>query len=148
MTARHPDAIGAVAIAALAILVIAGGLTTPDPGFGVVGPAVFPTVIGVLMFGSALWLARDTLGRAMPALDPIDRWPFFATVATTGIFLVAFIPAGFVLSSMTFLVVQSRILGSRAWKRDVIGAIFFVLALYVLFVRLLTIDLPRGPLPL
>lgn len=148
MISRHPDAIGAVAIAAAALLVIVGGLTTPDPGFGVVGPAAFPTVIGGLMLVSALWLARDTVGRAVPALDPVDRAPLIATCLTTGAFLVAFIPLGFVLSSVGYLVVQSRILGSRAWKRDAVAAAVFVLALYWLFVRLLTIDLPHGVLPL
>ena len=148
MNPRHPDAIGALAIATVAILVIAGGLTTPDPGFGVVGPAAFPIVIGVLMLISAVWLARDALGAALPTLDPIDRGPFIATAITTGAFLVAFVPIGFILSSATFLVVQSRILGSRALIRDVIVAVLFVAALYVLFVRLLTIDLPHGPLPL
>lgn len=148
MTSRHPDAIGALAIAATAILVIGGGLTTPDPGFGVVGPAAFPVAIGVLMLISAVWLARDARGAVPPSLEPIDRRPFLATVATTGVFLVAFVPVGFVISGTTFLVVQSRVLGSRAIVRDIFAAVLFVAALYVLFVKFLTIDLPHGPLPL
>ncbi len=147
MTLRHPDAIGALAIAGVAILVIGGGLTTPDPGFGVVSPATFPVIIGALMLVSGVWLAKDTLGAAQPVLDPIDRRPFAASVATTFAYLVAFVPVGFVLTTVPFLVLQSRILGSRALVRDVAAAVLFVAAIYVLFVKFLTIDLPRGPLP-
>lgn len=147
MTLRHPDAIGAVVIGATAALVIAGGLTTPDPGFGVVGPAAFPLAIGALMLVSAAWLARDAARSSAPALDPIDRRPLLATVLATGALLVAFVPAGFVLSGASFLVVQSRILGSRSLVRDLVAALAFVAVVYLLFVKLLTIDLPRGPLP-
>jgi hypothetical protein len=31
--------------------------------------------------------------------------------------------------------------------RDVIASAVFIVALYVLFVKILTIDLPNGPLP-
>jgi putative tricarboxylic transport membrane protein len=147
VTIRHPDAIGALAIVIVGVLVIYGGATTPDPGFGVVGPAVFPVAIGVLMLASAAWLARDALGSAIPLLAPVDRGPFLGTIATTGAYLVAFPILGFVLSSTLFLIVQARILGSRALWRDVIATVLFVAAIYVLFVRFLTIDLPHGPLP-
>jgi len=144
---RHPDAIGVIAIVVLGALVIYGGATTPDPGFGVVSPAAFPVVLGVLMLASAAWLARDIFGAKIPTIEPIDRGPFFATVAATGLYLVTFVPLGFVLSSLVFFPVQSRILGSRALVRDVIATVVFVACVYLLFVKFLTIDLPHGPLP-
>jgi putative tricarboxylic transport membrane protein len=144
---RHPDAIGVIAIVVLGALTVYGGATTPDPGFGVVSPAAFPVVLGILMLASAAWLARDTIGAQVPALDPIDRRPFFATVAATGLFLVAFVPLGFVISSVVFFPVQSRILGSRSLVRDIVATALFVGAIYLLFVKFLTIDLPHGPLP-
>jgi hypothetical protein len=144
---RHPDAIGAVAIAALAVIVLYGGLTTPDPGFGVVSPGTFPTILGVLMLGSALWVGLDARGKAAPTLEPIDHRPFWLTVVATGVFLAAFVPLGFFISATLFLIAESWILGSRHLIRDVIASVLFIGALYVLFVRFLTIDLPRGPLP-
>ena len=134
MSLRHPDAIGVIAIVVLGALVIYGGATTPDPGFGVVSPAAFPVVLGVLMLASAAWLARDIFGAKIPTIEPIDRGPFFATVAATGLCLV-------------FFPVQSRILGSRALVRDVIATVVFVACVYLLFVKFLTIDLPHGLLP-
>jgi putative tricarboxylic transport membrane protein len=147
VTLRHPDAIGAIAIAVLAIVVLYGGLTTPDPGFGVVSPGTFPTILGMLMLGSALWVGLDARGKAIPTLEPIDRRPFWLTVLATGLFLAAFVPLGFLISATLFLIAEAWILGSRQLLRDVIASVLFISALYVLFVKFLTIDLPRGPLP-
>jgi hypothetical protein len=148
VSARHPDAIGAALITLAAVAVIAAGLTTPDPGFGVVSPGTFPVVLGVLMLVSGIWLALDTLReRRELQLEPLDRGPFAATAVAAAAFLAAFVPLGFVISGTAFLVAQSRILGSRAMIRDAIASLVFVLAVYWLFVGFLTVDLPNGPLP-
>jgi tripartite tricarboxylate transporter TctB family protein len=148
VTSRNPDIVGAAAIAVLALVTIAGGVTTPDPGFGVVSPAVLPTLVGVLMLASAAWLAVDTLrGAPPPATERMDRRPFGYTIAATAAFLFAFVPLGFVISATAFLIAQARILGSRHLLRDSIASLLFIAALYLLFVQGLTITLPKGPLP-
>jgi putative tricarboxylic transport membrane protein len=148
VTLRHPDLFGAVAIALIAIAVIVGALVSPDPGFGVVRPATFPVVIGLLMLLSAGWLVFDTIrSGTVPELESLDRRPFVYTAVAAGAFLLAFAPLGFVLSATPYLIAQARILGSRALLRDAIAAVAFIVALYILFVRVLTIDLPNGPLP-
>jgi putative tricarboxylic transport membrane protein len=148
VTSRNPDLVGAAAIAVLAVVTIAGGVTTPDPGFGVVSPAVLPTIIGVLMLASAAWLAIDSIrGTAPPQTEPIDGRPFGFTVAATAAFLLAFVPLGFIISATAFLVAQARILGSRHLLRDSIASLLFIAGLYLLFVQGLTIALPKGPLP-
>jgi putative tricarboxylic transport membrane protein len=144
---RHPDVVGAFVVGVLAIIVLYGGVTTPDPGFGVVAPAAFPTVLGVLMLGSAIWIGLDARGKAPPALEPVDGRPLLLTVIATGLFLAAFVPLGFAISATLFLIAEAWILGSRNVVRDVIASVVFIAALYVLFVKYLTIDLPRGPLP-
>jgi putative tricarboxylic transport membrane protein len=146
---RDPDVIGAAIVATVGVLVIAGALTTPDPGFGVVGPGVLPAAIGVLMLGSAGWLLRDALlGRARSAVEALDGRPLALSALALAAFFAAFVPLGFVLASTAFLVVEARILGSRALLRDLLVAAGFVVVLYLLFVRFLTINLPTGPLPL
>lgn len=148
MTSRSPDVIGAAAIAVLAVITLVGGVTTPDPGFGVVGPAVLPTIIGALMLVAAIWLAIDAArGTPPPTTEPLDRRPFAYSVAATAVFLFAFVPLGFVISAAAFLIAQARILGSRHLLRDVIASLAFIVGLYVLFVQFLTIALPKGPLP-
>ena len=148
MTSRNPDLVGAAAIAVVALVTIAGGVTTQDPGFGVVSPAVLPTLIGVLMLASAAWLAIDSIrGTPPPVTEPIDGRPFGYTVAATAAFLLAFVPLGFILSATAFLIAQARILGSRHLLRDSIASLLFIAGLYLLFVQGLTIALPKGPLP-
>lgn len=148
MTSRNPDLVGAALIAALALVTIAGGATTPDPGFGVVSPAVLPTLVGVLMLASAVWLAVDAFrGTPPPETEPIDRRPFGYSVAATAAFLLAFVPLGFIISATAFLIAQAGILGSRHLLRDSIASVLFIAALYLLFVQGLTIALPKGPLP-
>ena len=148
MTSRSPDVIGAAAIAVLAVITLVGGLTTPDPGFGVVGPAVLPTIIGALMVVTAIWLAVDAArGTPAPQTEPLDRRPFAYSIVATAAFLFAFVPLGFVISASAFLIAQARILGSRHFARDVIASLAFIVGLYVLFVQFLTIALPKGPLP-
>lgn len=145
---RYPDAIGAAIIAAVAVAVIASGMATPDPGFGVVSPAVLPVILGVLMLVSALWLLVDTIRSGKrPDLGPLDRRPLGASLAASAVFFAAFVPLGFVLSGTAFMVIASRILGSRTLIRDVISSVAFTLAIYWLFVGFLTVDLPNGPLP-
>jgi len=148
VTSRSPDVIGAAAIAVLAVITLVGGVTTPDPGFGVVGPAVLPTIIGALMLITAIWLAIDAArGSPPPETEPLDRRPLGYSIAATALFLFAFVPLGFVISATAFLIAQARILGSRHLVRDVIASLAFIVGLYVLFVQFLTIALPKGPLP-
>jgi len=148
VTPRSPDVIGAAAIAVLAVITLVGGVTTSDPGFGVVGPAVLPTIIGALMLVTAIWLAIDVArGTPPPQTEALDRRPFAYSVAATAVFLFAFVPLGFVVSAAAFLIAQARILGSRHLLRDSIASLAFIVGLYVLFVRFLTIALPKGPLP-
>ncbi|HEX9437565.1 MAG TPA: tripartite tricarboxylate transporter TctB family protein [Candidatus Limnocylindria bacterium] len=145
---KDPDLIGALAIFAIGIIAIAAALTTPDPGFGVVGPAVLPTALGALVLVSAAWLAWEALTRReRAALDPLDRGPFVATLLSTAVYLAVFVPLGFILASAAYLVQEARILGSTRTVRDAIASAALVVGLYVLFVRLLGIELPRGPLP-
>ncbi len=145
---RHPDAVGAAIIAVVAVAVIAAGLATPDPGFGVVSPATLPIILGGLMLLTAVWLLLDTLrSRREPVLETFDRRPFASSLLATGAFFAAFVPLGFVLSGTAFLVATSRILGSRTLVRDVVASVVVTLAIYWLFVGFLTVDLPNGPLP-
>ncbi|HET8568097.1 MAG TPA: tripartite tricarboxylate transporter TctB family protein [Candidatus Limnocylindria bacterium] len=141
---RHPDVFGGVAAALLGLVVIAAAQTTPDPGFGVVGPAALPTIFGVVIVLSGVWIAAGALRSDPPALEPFDARPFALATAATAVYFVAFVPIGFIVTSIAFVLAVARILGSRALVRDLVVSIAFVLGLYVVFTQLLTVDLPRG----
>lgn len=134
-------------VVALGVVVLAGALTTPDVPFGVVGPAVLPSIFGGLILVSGVWLVL-TSGTAHGArLEALDVRPLALSALAIALYFAAFTPLGFVVSSVVFFVAMGRILGSRATARDVLAGAGFVIALYVLFQSLLTVDLPRGVLP-
>lgn len=148
MTLRHPDVLGAVAMALVGVIVIAGALLTRDPGFGEVGPAALPLVFGGLIFVAAAWLLFDALrGRNAPETLPVDLTPLLLSSVALAAYFALFIPVGYLISSIAFLVVEARILGSRTLVRDLIAAALFVTALYFVFTQFLGVGLPRGPLP-
>jgi putative tricarboxylic transport membrane protein len=57
-----------------------------------------------------------------------------------------FLHLGFIISSAAFLVAGAWVLGSRSWPRDVAAGLLLSLVTYVVFTRLLGLDLPSGPL--
>lgn len=148
MSLRHPDAIGGLVVVALGAVVIAGALTTPATQFGVVGPAVLPMIFGVVVIAAGVWLALVSLSAERPELEVLDLRPLLLAAVAVAAYLAAFVPLGFILSSVVFLVAMARVLGSRALVRDAVAGVGFVTALYLLFERFLTVDLPNGVLPL
>ena len=148
MTHRHPDAIGGLAVAALGVVVLAGALTTPDVQFGVVGPAVLPSAFGALVILSGVWLTLTSLRAEPPVIAALDVRPLLQSVIAVALYFAAFVPLGFIVSSTIFFFALAWILGSRSVLRDALASAGFVVALYLLFERLLTVDLPAGVLPL
>ena len=135
-------------VVALGVVVLAGALTTPDVPFGVVGPAVLPSIFGGLVLLSGLWLVVSSRGTREAAVEALDVRPLALSALAIAVYFAAFVPLGFVASSVAFFVAMARILGSRALVRDVIAGSGFVVGLYALFQMLLTVDLPQGVLPL
>ncbi len=142
---RHPDLIGAFVIFIFGLVAIAAALTTPDPGFGVVGPGVLAAWLGGFVLLTAAWMGWTTLrGREVPQLVPIDYRPLASSVGAMALYFTLFVPLGFVVASAAFLVVETRILGSRRLVRDAVAGILFIVVIDFVFVRLIGVQLPRG----
>ena len=142
---RHPDLIGAVVIFIFGLVALAAALTTPDPGFGVVGPGVLAAWLAALVIATAVWLGWIALRATdRPRLEPIAMRPFGSSVLAIAVFFALFVPLGFLLSSSAFLAVETRILGSRRIVRDVVAGVLFIVVLDFVFVRLIGVQLPKG----
>ena len=128
------------------------------PGYAAVGPRVFPIIVGLGLLGSgAALLVAAFRGRAggdeTPAADdaappaiPAD-WPTLGGMAALlAAYVLLFQPLGFILTSIAFLVAGAWALGSRSPVRDVVAAVLVSLVTYVVFTRLLGLELPGGPL--
>lgn len=145
-------------LAALVVALLGGVILTQAPhigagaGFIVVGPRVFPTVvgIGVLLLG-LLFLLRTT---AQPDRDLIAEvaseeastdWP---TILLTFVALVVYAallkPLGYALATGLFFPIVTRIFGSTRLGRDAVIGMALGLIIYLSFTQILGVRLPAG----
>jgi putative tricarboxylic transport membrane protein len=173
MTRLAPDRLAGALIALLGAWILWQAFAIPQgSGVGAVGPRVFPIIValGILASGVAMLLSRQSEapealpgevgGAAAEALDdeaagapaeaaaeaPADWATLGGIAALLAVYLAAFVPLGFPIASALFLVAGARVLGSRAWLRDLVAGVLVSLAAYVVFTSLLGLELPGGPL--
>ncbi len=162
-----PDAVAALAVVLLGAwwLWQSNGLRE-GPGYAAVGPRTFPIIIavGLLGGGAALALAavrgsRSDRAAAIPAdttdvaaeteaedAAPSADWPtLLATAGVLAVYLALFQPLGFVIASTALMAAGARVLGSRAWRRDLLSGLAVSLVTFLIFTRLLGLELPTGP---
>lgn len=132
------------------------------PGYAAVGPRVFPVIVAIGFVASGLALLLGGLvhprghgqtrsraeepGSAELHQGPADWTTLLKVAGLLAIYLTLFQPLGFLLASALFLVACARALGSAAWLRDAAVAVGLSLTAYLLFTRLLGLELPAGPL--
>jgi putative tricarboxylic transport membrane protein len=145
-------------LAALTVIILGGIILTQVPqigtgaGFIVVGPRIFPTVVGVgfLVLGllfllrTTVLLDRDLMAEVMTEEATTD----WATTILALLSLVAYAallhPLGYTLATALFFPVAGRILGSSRLRRDIIIGLALGLAIYLIFTRVLGVRLPAG----
>jgi putative tricarboxylic transport membrane protein len=109
----------------------------------------------MMLSGLGVALAREA--QALPAgADPAthDDAPFeLHDWRTLGLFagllalyIALFLPLGFILCSTLLIVGGAWVLGSHAWRRDLIAGVTVSLVAYLVFTALLGLELPAGPL--
>ena len=150
MRARHTLRADGVAGA---LMVLFGGwfvwqafLLREASGFSVVGPRVFPVIIGLGFIGGGLALA---LARPQPPpaeTEATDWRTLVLVVVLLAGYVGVFLPLGFLLASVLFFISGAWVLGSRSPLRDVVSAVLVVGVVYVVFRRLLGLELPAEPL--
>jgi putative tricarboxylic transport membrane protein len=132
------------------------------PGYAAVGPRVFPVVVGLglLLSGLAIsitaaWALRrlGAAGTMAPPIEgetaePTDWRTLIAEAAVLAGYVALFLPLGFILASTAFLVASARILGSRSPLRDLASGLGLSIVAYLVFTRLLGLELPAGLLEL
>jgi putative tricarboxylic transport membrane protein len=146
------DSILAGAFLALAIAVVVGAQAFPPAPGQPVGPALFPTAVGVCLgIGSAILLVRS-LAASGPkvwfSVSPILRRPrtllgFVLAIAAVIFYLAGSAQLGFLPCSVLILIVLLTAFGVKL-RLGVPLALVASLAIYAAFSRLLAVPLPPG----
>lgn len=137
----------ALGLLGLALLVAADTrsiLVTPT--YSRIGPRVFPiaVAIGMAAIGAVLLLQAWTGRWRTPAGGPADLRALLLVASGLLLDAVLMRPAGFVVASTSLFVCVARAFGSRAAARDAAAGVLLATVAYMVFTRLLTLDLPAG----
>jgi putative tricarboxylic transport membrane protein len=146
------DIIGSVVLILIGIGVVIGSIRLhvgtplmPQPGF-------FPFLGGFLLIGlSLVLLVQGWLGRNEAPRQPREafgewRRPLILVVSMS-VYTAVLEWLGYVLPTIALSVVILRVLGVTSWKVLILASVGLSVGTYVLFGRILGIDLPAGVLP-
>ncbi|MEW6403418.1 MAG: tripartite tricarboxylate transporter TctB family protein [Chloroflexota bacterium] len=145
-------------LAALTVIILGGIILTQvsrigtGAGFIVVGPRVFPTVVGVgILILGLLFLLRTTVLLDHDLVAEVTTEEATTDWSTTILSLLSLVayasllhPLGYTLATALFFPVVGRILGSPRLKRDVVIGLALGLVIYLTFTRVLGVRLPAG----
>jgi putative tricarboxylic transport membrane protein len=122
------------------------------------GPKAFPRLLGILLVITAGILLLEMIrGRKpvapsdVPSRGPADRISYMVVggvTVWTFLYFLVFEPLGYVISTSIFLLVLTAILNKGKWTQNVLTSIGFSLGSYIMFVKLLGVNLAPGILPL
>ena len=149
MHGRLGEALFNLAIVVLGALVIAGsirlGLGSPDTP----GPGLFPFLAGVaIVVPQCVVLIRFFSRGGEDDRAASSAGSLRTLAALVGIFcgwIVVMPLVGYVVITFVAVVAFARVLGLAGWTKPLALAAATALGIYLLFERLLFIDLPRGP---
>lgn len=140
------------AVIALCVLGLAAFLVVGDRSiganhtFGLVGPQAFPIVVALLLGVVGLVLLADALTGKWQNEEigghQIRPLMFIGGGLLAEILFIQ--PLGFVIASSILFLCVARAFGSRRPLRDVTAALGLTIVTYLLFTRLLLLNLPAG----
>lgn len=114
------------------------------------GAAVFPVVVGGILAVASLatiwegWRMEQSAPIDLPA--GADRWRLFGLIGLLFGFFLALPWLGQIVSGAIFSLLLMRLLSNLGWLRIAIYAAVLSVAMDIVFVRLLSVPLPRGML--
>ena len=159
-------------IVACALLLVAGYAwmteQVPTRAFGdPLGPKAFPRLLTAILVVAVLLLVAEMIvakrGNQVPAAPAPDNagdgaepglttananWVMAATVAFTGVYFFLFEPLGFVLSSSAYLFAMTMYFNRGKTVANALVSFLLPIACYLVFTRVLGVELARGVLPI
>lgn len=124
------------------------------------GPKAFPRMLGVgLLLGAAMLLVeiiRNTAKARLSAEQGVEstepkwdrhHWLVVAIAAWTAIYIVIFEPLGFIISTAVYLLALTAYFNRGRWLMNVLTSVLFAAISYLMFTKVLGVNLPPGILP-
>lgn len=115
------------------------------------GPKVFPRLLGIgLLISAVMLLLEMRRGTPQGEKGEGDRGHYgviAAVVAWTFLYFITFERIGFIIGTAVYLLALMAYFHRGHWRTNVITSVLFALGSYLLFSRLLDVNLPRGVLP-
>ena len=112
------------------------------------GAAVFPILAGIILLLASLAVLWE--GRKLDKAETIDLpagADFWRLLSMIGLLIAYFLVlphSGQIIGSLLFCIILIRLLSALTWPRIVAYALVMSLTLYVVFVHLLKVPMPRG----
>ena len=161
-----PRILAVVLLVLAAVLIVSALGISPGGGYSVIGPATIPLVvaIGLLVLG-AIFAVRTTLRPDINLAKQAAEEEFACHWPTVGLVALALFgyalaldgfslgpidvaSLGYIPATAIFLPLTARLLGSRAWLRDVAAGLGIAIVVYFGFTEFLGVRLPAGLLDL
>ena len=125
-----------------------------------VQPALFPQIMagGIIVFSAALLIQSavklasmkesDPLAERAATIDPRDRGVLaaLAVIVLCVFFVAAFKALGYVLASAVISAAIMVLIGKRNWLQIVLVSILVPLVMWLIFYKVLTVNIPMGVL--
>jgi putative tricarboxylic transport membrane protein len=122
------------------------------------GPKAFPRLLGILLVITAGILLFEMIrGRKparasdVPSRGVTDRTSYLivgGVTAWTFLYFLVFEPLGYVIATSIYLIALTAFLNRGKWMANIVTSIGFSVGSYVMFVKLLGVNLAPGILPL
>lgn len=150
------DVVAGVVTFVVAAVVFVASLQIAKPAAAeVVGPKVLPVTFSVALAAAAVALVvRGFRARALPAPatdDDTEQAPkpgqtrrLLVLAAMLLVYVLVFIPVGYMLSTFAFLAAVSTYIDRKKWIRNLVFAAVFSVVVYFAFTRGLQVELPPG----
>jgi putative tricarboxylic transport membrane protein len=117
-----------------------GTPVNPGSGFMIFGTAVVLEVLALLQFVKSLL----ALPQEEPAREKLQLWRVVFVVGANVLYIIALETVGFLLCTFLLLCFLFQIYEKGRWLTAIGGAALTSLLAYVLFSRLLQLNLPKG----
>ena len=147
---RTAQLLVSAAVLALGTAFAAGTLLLPDsPGYAKVSARLFPALIAAGLLITGAFLAREAWSGGFRHIEDEAReplhWRAFAWVSAGILAHMALVAGiGFILASALLYTSTARGFGSARPVRDALIGVIVGIAVYLLFTRALTLNLPWG----